>query len=187
MTKTEYLKRLKRALRPVVNEERAKSIAYFSEVIDDRMEEGVSEENAVAELEGTEEAAVRIIAEARAQGQLKQKRSAWEITLIVLGFPLWFPVLLTISLTVLVIYSLIWVIIGALFLASAALAVSGLAGLIALFVYSGSSAGFAIFGMGLAGTGLGVAMFIPVLYIAKIYARETPVIWNKIIDRKVDF
>ena len=84
MTKIEYLKMLKRALKPITNAEREKSLAYFSEVIDDRMEEGVSEEAAVAELESIDAAAERIITESSAQGQLKPKRSVWEIVLIVL-------------------------------------------------------------------------------------------------------
>ena len=187
MTKIEYLKKLKRTLRQVKREERDKSLAYFGEVIDDRIEEGIPEETAVCELESVEDAAERIIAEARAQGQLKPKRSAWEITLLVLGFPLWFPVLLTVSIVVLAVYALVWIIIGALFLVSAALAVSGIAGIIGLFMYMGSSAAFAIFGVGLIGSGLGIALFIPVLYIAKAYAKATPIIWNKLIDRKVGY
>lgn len=78
-----------------------------------------------------------------------------------MGFPLLFPAPLTISLTALAIYALVRVIIGALFLVSAALAVSGIAGIIALF--------------------------IPVLYMAKTYAKATPLIWNKLIDRKAGF
>ncbi|PKM72900.1 MAG: hypothetical protein CVU91_07705 [Firmicutes bacterium HGW-Firmicutes-16] len=186
MTKNEYLKKLGRALRQITRAEREKSLAYFSEVIDDRMEEGISEEVVVAELESVEAAAERIITEARAQGQLKAKHSVWEIVLIVLGFPLWFPVLLTISLTVLTVYALVWVIIGALFLVSAALVVSGVAGIVGLFMYLGSSAGaaFAIFGIGLAGSGLGIAMFIPVLYIAQAYAKATPAMWQMVKSRK---
>ena len=187
MTKIEYLKTLKRAIKQLKNEERDKSLAYFSEVIDDRIEEGISEEDAVSELESVEDAAERIIAEARTQGQLKPKRSALEITLIVVGFPLWFPVLLTVSLVALTVYALVWVIIGALFLVSAALAVSGIAGIIGLFMYMGSSAAFAIFGVGLVCSGLGIALFIPVLYMAKAYAKATPVIWNKLIYRKAGF
>ncbi|MFB0921785.1 MAG: DUF1700 domain-containing protein [Oscillospiraceae bacterium] len=187
MTKIEYLKKLKRALKQVRHEERGKSLAYFGEVIDDRMEEGITEETAVSELESVEDAAERIIAEAAAQGQLKPKRSALEITLIVVGFPLWFPVLLTVSLVVLTVYALVWVIIGALFLVSAALAVSGIAGIIGLFMYMGSSAAFAIFGVGLVCSGHGIALFIQVLHMAKAYAKATPAIWNKLIDRKEGF
>ncbi len=189
MTKTEYLKKLKRALRPVINEERNKSLAYFSEVIDDRMEEGVSEEDAVAELESIEEAAGRIIAEAKAQGQLKPKRSTWEIALIVLGFPLWFPVLFIVTVVILTIYGLVWIVIGALFLLSVSLVISGVAGVFGLFMYLGTNAAaaFAVLAIGLVSAGLGIALFIPALYLAKTYAKATPVMWNKLIDRKAGF
>ena len=189
MTKTEYLKSLKRALRPVKNEERKKSLAYFSEVIDDRMEDGVSEEDAIAELESVEAAAERIIAEAQALGQLKPKRGIWEIALIILGFPLWFPVLLTIAIVVLTIYGLVWVIIGSLFITSAALGLCGVAGIFCLFMYLGTNpaAGFAVLGTGFVSAGLGVALFIPTLHLAKTYAKITPVIWNRLTTRKAEF
>ena len=189
MTKNEYIKKLKRALRQVKREERNKSLAYFSEVIDDRVEEGVSEENTVAELESVEEAAERIIAEAKAQGQLKPKRSVWEIILLVLGFPLWFPLLLTIGIVVFTIYGVVWIMIAALFILAVALAVCGPAGIVCMFIVitSNTAAGFALLGIGLACAGLGVAIFIPALYIAQAYAKMTPVIWNKIVNRKESF
>jgi uncharacterized membrane protein len=121
MTKREYLKKLNRALRRVEPEERKKSLAYFGEVTDDRIEEGVSEADAVAELESVEAAAERILAETGALGQLKPRRSVWEIALLVLGFPLWLPVLLTGALVLIVVYGLVWLIISMLFLLSAAL------------------------------------------------------------------
>lgn len=186
MTKTEYLKKLRRALRQVKAEERSKSLAYFGEVIDDRMEDGISEQDAIDELESVEAAAERIIAEAKAQGQIKPRRSLWEIVLIVLGFPLWFPLVLTIAVVVLTVYGLVWIIIAVIFIVSAALAVSGVAGVIGLFMLlsSNTAAAFAVFGLGLACAGLGVAVFIPALYIAKAYAAATPVLWNKLKVRK---
>jgi len=186
MTKTEYMKKLRRALRQVKAEERGKSLAYFGEVIDDRMEDGISEQDAINELESVEAAAERIVAEAKAQGQIKLRRSLWEIALIVLGFPLWFPLTLTIAVVVLTVYGLVWVIIAVLFIVSAALGVSGVAGLIGLFMLLGSNAAtaFAVLGLGLACAGLGVAVFIPALYIAKAYAAATPVMWNKLKARK---
>jgi len=186
MTKTEYLKKLRRALRQVKAEERSKSLAYFGEVIDDRMEDGVSEQDAINELESVEAAAERIIAEAKALGQIKPRRSLWEIALIVLGFPLWFPLILTIAVVVLTVYGLVWVIIAVLFVTAAVLGVSGIAGLIGLFMLLGSNtaAAFAAFGLGLACAGLGVAVFIPALYIAKAYATATPVMWNRLRVRK---
>lgn len=186
MTKSEYLKKLKRALRPIERAEREKSLAYFSEVIDDRIEEGITEEAAVAELESVSAAAERIISEAKAQGQIKQKRSIWEIVLIVLGFPLWFPFLLTLAIIVLTVYGLVWIIIGALFLISAALVVGGVSGIFALMAFftENINTAFAGFGAGLICAGIGIALFIPALYFARSYARVTPTLWHKLCNQK---
>lgn len=189
MTKLEYLKKLKRALRQVKTGERNKSLAYFSECIDDRMEDGVPEQDAVAELESVEAAAERIIAEAEASGQLKPRRSVWEVALIVLGFPLWFPILLLIVILALTFYALAWVVLGVLFLLSVVLVLGGAAGVFSLFALLGANptAAFASLAVGLAGAGLGLALLVPLLYIAKAYIKVTSIIWNKLTGRKEGF
>ncbi len=184
MTKTEYLAKLKRALRTVKRDERNKSLAYFSEVIDDRMEDGITEETAVSELESIEDAAERIIAEAQAQGQLKPKRGVWEIILIVLGFPLWFPLLLSVAIVAFVMYGLVWVLIGALFAVCLSLAIGGMASVFALFFSASYPVAFACLGIGLVCVGLGIALFVPSLFSAKAYAKATPIMWNKLKTRK---
>lgn len=184
MTKLEYLKKLKRALRQVKMEERNKSLAYFSEVIDDRMEDGISEEAAVAELESVDAAAERIIAEATTQGQIKPKRSVWEIVLIVLGFPLWFPLLLSVAIVVFTMYGIVWILIGTLFLTSISLAIGGVASICGMFFSGSIPAALACFSAGLVSAGLGIALFVPALYFARAYAKATPIMWNKLINRK---
>ena len=184
MTKIEYLKELKRALKPIKRAEREKSLAYFSEVIDDRMEDGVPEEAAVAELESVEAAAERIIAEAEVQGQLRPKRSVWEIILIVLGFPLWFPLLLTVAIVVFTMYAVIWILIGSLFITSISLVIGGVAAIFGMFFAGGLAPAFACLGAGLVCSGLGVALFVPALFFVRAFAKATPVMWNKLTNRK---
>ena len=184
MTKIEYLKKLKLALRQVKNEERKKSLAYFSEVIDDRMEDGIPEETAVSELESIEAAAERIIAEAMTQDQIKPKRSVWEIVLIVLGFPLWFPLLLTVALVVLIMYIVVWLLVGSLFITSTSLVIGGVAAILVMFFAGGLAPAFACLGVGLVCAGLGVALFVPAMFFARAYAPATPEMWNKLKNRK---
>ena len=50
MTKKEFLARLRRGLAQLPPEEREERLAFYSEMIDDRMEEGLSEQEAVASL-----------------------------------------------------------------------------------------------------------------------------------------
>lgn len=184
MTKNEYLKMLKRALKPITRAEREKSLAYFSELIDDRMEDGISEETAVSELESISDASQRIIDEAAAQGLLKPKRSVWEIVLLVLGFPLWFPLLLTVAIVVFTMYALVWILISALILVSVSLAVGGVAAIFGMFFSGGIAAAFICLGTGLVCAGLGVALFVPAILIARAYAKATPTMWNRLTNRK---
>ena len=51
MSKTEFLTELKKALEGLPEEDIEKSLEYYSEMIDDRIEDGLSEEEAVAEEE----------------------------------------------------------------------------------------------------------------------------------------
>ncbi len=184
MTKIEYINKLKHALRQVRFEERKKSLAYFSEVIDDRMEDGISEEAAVAELESVEAAAERIITEASAQGQLKPKRSVWEIVLIVLGFPLWFPLLLAVAVVGFTMYGVVWILIGCLFITSISFSIIGVASVFGMFFSGSIPSAFACLGAGLACAGLGVALFVPALFFARAYLTATPIMWNKLTNRK---
>lgn len=184
MTKLEYLKKLKRALRQVKIEERNKSLAYFSEVIDDRIEDGISEESAVAELEDVESAAARIISEAKTQGQLKPRRSVWEIILIVLGFPLWFPLLLSVAIVVLTIYGIVWILISTLFIVSISLALGGAASIFGMFLAGSIPSALTCLSAGLVCAGLGIALFVPAVFFARAYAKATPIMWNKLMNRK---
>lgn len=63
MNKGEFLAQLRLRLGALSKQELEKTIQYYSEIIDDMLEEGVSEEDAVANLESVEEIASRIIEE----------------------------------------------------------------------------------------------------------------------------
>ena len=68
-------------------------------MIADRMEDGLSEEDAVASVGSVEEIAAQIIADtplsklAKAYIKPKRRLTAWEIVLLALGFPIWFSLL----------------------------------------------------------------------------------------------
>ncbi len=185
MTKSEYLKQLNSALRPIKCKERQRSLAYFSEAIDDRMEDGVSEEQAVSELESIPAAAERIIAEASELGNLKVKRSPWTITLVILGFPVWFPLLAAVAVIVLSLYMTVWILIGTLFIISVSFALSGVCSLVFLFwiVFLSPLSAIMAMGIGLILSGIGVALFIPAMYFAKGFVAATVSVWNSAFHR----
>lgn len=61
MTKQDFLDKLRSMLGSLSEEDIARSIEYYSEAIDDRIEEGMSEEEAVREMGSVEEAAKNIL------------------------------------------------------------------------------------------------------------------------------
>ena len=147
MTKNAYLSELADRLRQLPQSEIDKSIAYYSEIIDDRMEEGCSEEEAVNGLEAPVTAAERILQDAplgmlvRERIRPKQAVSGWIIALLVIGFPVWFPLLLAAAGIVFAMYVVVWSLVFAFFASTFAVGTASLAVLITAFVRAGEGAG----------------------------------------------
>jgi uncharacterized membrane protein len=164
MNKESYLAQIRQLLQSLPEEDRERSLAFYAESIDDRIEDGMSEEEAVASLESPEEAAQTILMNMPipklVKARVKQRRmGAVEILLLVLGFPLWFPLLLTILILGLTAYLLVWTLVLVLAAVVLALGLSAVAGVIAA-VYFIIKAGLPLFllslGAALVLTGLAV-------------------------------
>ena len=69
MTKLEYLGKLERGLRALPKEERRRQRDYYEEMLNDRMDEGLAEEEAVARMEPPEVVTERILREHAAAGK----------------------------------------------------------------------------------------------------------------------
>ena len=168
MNKQQYLSRLEKALSGLPADDLRERLAFYGESIDDRMEEGLSEEAAVAQLGPVEEIAAQILAETPLPALVRERikprgrMPVWEMVLLVLGFPLWFPLLLAAFAVLLSVYIVLWSLILCLWAAELALAVSALgalaAGILSLF-RGDSSNGLLAIGAGLASAGLSVFLF----------------------------
>ena len=165
MNKSEFLKELEKNLKGLPKEDIDERIEFYSEMIDDRVEEGKTEEEAVEEI-GTVEEVVREIAEDTpllelVKKKMKPKRSlsAWEIVLIVLGFPVWFPLLVTFSVLAIVCYILVWVLVIVTYSVEIALIAVGVAGVFgSLFLAFTGVFQLSNFALGLVGLG-GACLF----------------------------
>ena len=117
MKREEYLDRIRALLQNLPPEDLERSLAFYAESIADRMEDGMSEEEAVASMESPEEAANAILLEqplpTLVKVRVKERRqlSTLEILLLVLGFPLWLPLLLTALVLVFTFILLTWVLV----------------------------------------------------------------------------
>lgn len=99
MNKEEFLNRLREELKGLPAAETEKSALYYAEILDDRMEDGMSEVEAVASLGAPEEVAENLKLELPLGTLVRSKMSgsgmgAGTVVLLVLGSPVWLPLLL---------------------------------------------------------------------------------------------
>ena len=151
MDKQAFLDRLREALKGLPNDEIAERLSFYEEMIDDRTEDGLTEEEAVAGLGPVEEIAAQITSEIPLTKLVKEKLKpsrklqAWEIVLLVLGSPVWLSLLIAAAAVLFSIYVVIWALIVSVWAVAASLAVSAL---------GAAAAGIAFFGRGEATQGL---------------------------------
>ena len=95
MTKREFLNALGERLSSLSAREVEERINFYGEIIDDRVEEGIDEETAVARIGNVDELAAQILAELPCEDQKRAPRGrnrrlgAMEITLLAVGSPIW--------------------------------------------------------------------------------------------------
>lgn len=136
MTKAEYLDAIAAKLAGMPPESLARALDYYAEMIDDRVEDGMSEEEATAALGPAEEAARQILMDTplpqlvRERVRPKRRLRAWEIVLLVLGAPVWLPLALAAAIVLAACYGVLWVVLGCLYIVDASLAIAALAGVL---------------------------------------------------------
>ena len=117
MTKQEFLKQLHRKLKGLPKREVSERLNFYSEMIEDRKEEGLSEEDAVSAVGTVEEVASQISEEIKlssidSEATPKRNLQAWEIVLLVLGSPLWLSLLLVVFAVAITLYAVQWTLVA---------------------------------------------------------------------------
>ena len=113
MNKQEFLRALKKKLSRLSKKDVQERLNFYSEMIDDRIEEGLSEEEAVAAVGSIQEVAEQIISEASdaksGDGDHKGRRlKVWEIVFLAVGSPIWAPILAAVFITVWALVLSLW-------------------------------------------------------------------------------
>jgi len=157
MNKLEFLSELATRLNTLPRSEIDKSIAYYSEIIDDRMEDGMSEVNAVCGLGNIEEIARETMLDATPLPKLLIPSHPISKLDIILCSPL----IITVSMLILAFYTGVWLVIIALFLLDLSFALVGIAGIVASIVDSSDHISFRLlmFFGGLISISIGIFAF----------------------------
>ena len=168
MTKAEFFNRLACALAGLGAEDIQKSLEYYDEMLQDRIEDGMTEEEAVASLEEPEAIARQIMLDTplpksvRSTKEPARRIKVWEIILLVLGAPVWLPLLLTLIFGALTLYLTVWIILLSFYatdLSLLAVAVFGLVESGLLLTAAKPLQSLFYFGAGIACFGLAVLLF----------------------------
>ncbi len=195
MTKEGFLAQLRQQLWALPEADRQNSLDYYAEMIDDRMEDGLSEEKAVAAIGNLEEIVQQILGEtprppvvvepAKKAEPAKGSTKTWLIILLVLGSPVWIPLLASAIGTVIGIYVSLWSVVIALYAGFLALAVSSVGCIVGSFFMIGRLAGGIVaWGAALVCTGLAILLLLLANLAAKGMVKLTKLVWNSIFRRK---
>lgn len=168
MDKQEFLSALEAGLAGLPQTDIEERLGFYAEMIDDRVEEGRTEAEAVAELGTVDEIVAQIVAETpltrivRERMKPARRMRVWEIVLLVLGFPLWFPLLIAAFAVVLCVYIVIWAVIVSLWAVEVSFVASALGGVAAGIlgiVRGGLTAGLVLLCAAVVLAGLAILLF----------------------------
>ena len=189
MTKAEFLGQLRGRLFGLPPMEIEERLMFYSEMIEDRIEEGLSEEEAVAEVGNIDDIVHQIISEIplsriiRGNTAPRHKFKGWEIALLILGAPLWIPLVIAAFAVVLSLYITLWALVISLFAVVLALALAAVCSIPAAVFYAraGDIAGVVFFiGCSLACTGMTILFAIISVLAAKGAAKLAQKIMSSI-------
>lgn len=168
MTKNEFLAQLRDRLGGLPQEDIEEKLGFYSEMIDDKIEDGMSEDAAVAELGSTGEIASQIIGETplskivREKIRPRGKMKTWQIVLIAVGSPVWASLLIALLAVIFSVYVSLWAIIvslWAVFVSFIGGALMGIVSAIANFVTGDTLMGVMMIGFTLTLAGLAIILF----------------------------
>lgn len=130
MNKQQFVTALRDSLNGLPQSDIEKYLDYYSEMAEDRMEEGLSEEEAIASMESVDDIVRQILTDAplsesvKAEEKTRRSFKPWEILLLVLGAPLWIPLLIAAAAVILAAYIVLWSVVLAMYAVDLAFAVS---------------------------------------------------------------
>ncbi len=175
MTKEIFLHQLRIRLTRLPEAEIQQHLDYYSEIIDDMLEDGISEEEAIASFGSVDETAQAILRDTPLTTLVKQTarpKKGWTapaIILAIIGSPIWVPLAIAAIAVVLAVFVAIWAMIGAVFAVVLALGVSGVFLLLRAFgllLTAGAGYMFMTLGVALISAGLCLLAFLGAKQIA---------------------
>ena len=168
MNKQEFLSALEKGLAGLPKDDVSERLGFYGELIDDGVEEGLTEAEAVEALGPIGESVTQTVAQTPlkklVRERVKRRRGlkGWQTALIILGSPVWLPLAAAAFAVLLSLYIVLWALLislWAIFLSFAvSAAAAAAAGVVQLF-RGQTLQGLALMGAGLLLAGLSIFLF----------------------------
>ena len=161
MNKQDFLVQLRKGLSGLPQDDIEERLTFYKEMIEDRMEEGFSEEEAVSAIGSVEDIVRQSIADIPlakiAKERIRPKRhlKVWEVILLTLGSPIWLSLSVAAAVVILALYISLWAVFGSL----AVCAVASIPGYVIYATHGSNAAGLAMLSAGIVCAGLSIFMF----------------------------
>lgn len=168
MNKQEFLARLRKGLYGLPQNDIEERLAFYGEMLDDRMEEGLSEAESVLEMGDVDEIVRQTVADipltkvVKERIRPKKRLKAWEIVLLAAGSPILLSLGIAAAAVVLALYTVLWAVIVSLWAVFGVFAVCAVGSVPSCVIFAaGGSAvpGLAILSAGIVCAGLSIFMF----------------------------
>jgi len=168
MSKQEFIDKLREKLIGLPKQDVEDRLAFYSEMIDDRIEEGLTEEEAILAIGSVDKIGPQIIAEiplvkiAKEKIRPKRRLKTWEIIFLALGSPIWISLLIAACAVVFSLYVVLWSVIisiWSVFVSLVCCVIGLITAGIALALGANAPTGIAFIGMGIACAGISVFLF----------------------------
>ncbi|MBP5295383.1 MAG: DUF1700 domain-containing protein [Lachnospiraceae bacterium] len=182
MNKETFLAELRNALRGFPEEDIEERVAFYSEMIDDRMEEGLTEEEAIAQTGAIQNIVSQTIADTplhklvKENARTRKPMSTGAIILLIVGAPLWLALVIALLAIVFALYVVLWALLVALWaieVSFIAAAMACLASAVYLFTQGEPIYALMSLGAGLFLAGLSIFLFFGCLEASKGIVRLT--------------
>ena len=168
MSKQEFLVQLRKGLSGLPKEDVEERLTFYSEMIDDRMEEGLSEEDAVSRIGSVDtiisqnKADILLAKHIREKTTPKKHLKVWEIVLLTLGSPIWLSLLIAAVAVILSLYASLWSVVissWAIFGSLIGCAFGGVVAGIVIACRGNALSGIAMLAAGIVCAGLSIFVF----------------------------
>lgn len=168
MNKQEFLAQLRKELSGLPQDDVEDRLTFYFELIEDQMEEGLSEEEAVSAVGSVNEIVAQVVADipltkiAKERIRPKRRLGAGEITLLALGSPIWLSLGIAVFAVVLSLYISLWAVIisfWAVFVSLAGCSIGGVLSCVIFATGGNGASGAAMLAAGIVCAGLSIFMF----------------------------